>query len=115
MKAFGHFYLDKEKDIIINLFMEGESLSYVLRTPNHATGNLITNLARLCGLPISFDENKLKVVRGDVPCYIDDSDRSVYILRLGDTKVANAWAPGRHWSRPIYPGITNSARISILT
>ena len=52
MTAFGHFYLDKEKDIIVNLFMEGESLSYVLRTPNHATGNLITNLARLCGLPM---------------------------------------------------------------
>ena len=102
MKAFGHFYLDKEKDIIVDLFAEGESLSYVLRTPNHATGNLITNLARLCGLPITFDENKLKVVRGEIPCYIDDSNRAVYILRLGDTKVAN-----------IYPDRTIERKASI--
>ena len=38
---FGHFYLDKEKDMIVELDMEGQELSYVLRTPNHATGNLI--------------------------------------------------------------------------
>ncbi len=102
MTVFGHFYLDKEKDIIVDLYMEGETLSYVLRTPNHATGNLITNLARLCGLPISFDENGLKVVQGQVPCYIDDSNRAVYILRLGDTKVAN-----------IYPDKTIERKASI--
>ena len=55
MTYFGHFYLDKEKDIIADLFMEGETLSYVLRTPNHKSGNLLTNLARLCDLPLSFD------------------------------------------------------------
>ena len=54
MAVFGHFYLDKEKDIIVDINQEGEDLSYVLRTPNHATGNLITNLARLCGLEISL-------------------------------------------------------------
>ena len=64
MSAFGHFYLDKEKDIIVDLFMESGALSYVLRTPNHSTGNLITNLADLCGLSISFDEGGLKVIRG---------------------------------------------------
>ena len=30
MTNFGHFYLDKEKDIIVDLHMEGETLSYVL-------------------------------------------------------------------------------------
>ena len=41
------FYLDKEKDIIINLYRENEDeIRYVLETPNHNTGNLITNLAR---------------------------------------------------------------------
>lgn len=108
MKAFGHFYLDKEKDIIVDLFLEGESLSYVLRTPNHATGNLITNLARLCGLPISFDENKLKVVRGEIPCYIDDSNRAVYILRLGDTKVANIYPDGTIERKASIPAIAKT-------
>ncbi len=108
MKAFGHFYLDKEKDIIVDLFLEGESLSYVLRTPNHATGNLITNLARLCGLPISFDENKLKVVRGDIPCYIDDSNKAVYILRLGDTKVANIYPDGTIERKASIPAIAKT-------
>ena len=108
MTAFGHFYLDKEKDIIVNLFMEGESLSYVLRTPNHATGNLITNLARLCELPISFDENKLKVVRGQIPCYIDDSNRAVYILRLGDTKVANIYPDGTIERKASIPAIAKT-------
>ena len=108
MTAFGNFYLDKEKDIIVDLFMEGGSLSYVLRTPNHATGNLITNLARLCELPISFDENKLKVVRGEIPCYIDDSNRAVYILRLGDTKVANIYPDGTIERKASIPAIAKT-------
>ena len=52
MAAFGHFYLDKEKDLIVELDREGEEISYTLRTPNHGSGNLITNLARLCCLQI---------------------------------------------------------------
>ncbi len=56
MERFGQFYLDREKDIVVELFREEETLSYVLRTPNHHSGNLITNLARLCRLPISEDE-----------------------------------------------------------
>ena len=57
MEHFGHFYLDKEKDILVELYREGEDLSYVLRTPNHGTGNLITNLANLCGLPLETEES----------------------------------------------------------
>ena len=52
MSAFGQFYLDKEKDIIIALDMTAQGLRYTLRTPNHAKGNLITNLARVCSLPV---------------------------------------------------------------
>lgn len=44
MEAFGRFYLDKEKDLVVDLYREGDELRYVLRTPNHGTGNLITNL-----------------------------------------------------------------------
>ena len=41
MEHFGRFYLDKEKDLTVDLFREGEEISYVLRTPNHGTANLI--------------------------------------------------------------------------
>ncbi len=108
MKTFGQFYLDKEKDIIADLFMEGDELFYQLRTPNHATGNLITNLARLCSLPLEFDEGGLKVIRGRVPCYIDDANRAVYILRLGDTKVANIYPDGTIERKASIPAIAKT-------
>ena len=48
---FGRFYLDGEKDIIINLYKNSEEeLTYVIETPHHKTGNLITNLAKLCNV-----------------------------------------------------------------
>ena len=86
MKYFETFYLDKEKDMIVDLYLEGERMMYTLMTPNHGTGNLITNLAKLCDLPVSYDENGLKVIRGEVPCYIDAYNRKMYIFRLGNTK-----------------------------
>ena len=59
MANFGKFYLDKEKDIIIELDMTADGLRYVLRTPNHAKGNLIRNFARLCGLPLTTGDDGL--------------------------------------------------------
>ena len=45
---FNRFYLDKEKDIVITLYKENEDeLNYIIETPNHHTGNLITNLAKV--------------------------------------------------------------------
>ena len=46
MAYFGKFYLDKEKDIIVELSMEQSGLFYVLRTPNHAKGRLKDNQGR---------------------------------------------------------------------
>ncbi|MCR4694661.1 MAG: adenosine deaminase [Pseudobutyrivibrio sp.] len=106
MSYFGKFYLDKEKDIVINLYMDGNDMSYVLQTPYHETGNLITNLAVLCDLPISFDENNLKVIKGQIPCYIDDRNRSVYVLRLGSTKVANIYPDGTIERKASIPAIS---------
>ena len=40
MMYFQRLYLDREKDIAVELYMEGERLLYVMRTPNHHTGNL---------------------------------------------------------------------------
>ena len=79
MKWFQRFYLDKEKDIIVDLYKENafsgtmpgtntpaeapsvgqtDTMHFVLSTPNHGTGNLIRNLAALCGLPLGVVEHR---------------------------------------------------------
>ena len=105
---FGKLYLDKEKDIIIELSLNEGSMSYVLRTPNHAKGNLIINLARLCKLPLSTGEDGLKVIRGEVPCYVDERNREVYVLRLADTKVANIYPDGSIERKAYIPAISKT-------
>ena len=108
MIYFQRFYLDREKDIVVELYMEGERLFHVIRTPNHHTGNLISNLARLCGLETSFDEQGLKVIRGEVPCYFDGENRRMYILRLGNTKIANIYPDGRVELKASIPAISKT-------
>ena len=108
MTAFGQFYLDKEKDIIIALDMTAQGLRYTLRTPNHAKGNLITNLAHLCVLPLSVGEDGLKIIEGEVPCYIDERNREVYVLRLADTKVANIYPDGAIERKAYIPAISKT-------
>ncbi|MBR2827556.1 MAG: hypothetical protein IKE78_08685 [Erysipelotrichaceae bacterium] len=108
MKYFGRFYLDNEKDIIVELYRENDELYYVLRTPNHNTGNLITNFARLCSLDISYDDIGLKVVRGKIPAYIDADNRLMYILRFGNTKVANIFPDGRVELKATIPAVSKT-------
>ncbi len=108
MSQFGRFYLDKEKDIIVDLERTGEVLSYVLRTPNHRTGNLITNFANLCRLPISYDKNGLKIITGTIPCYIDGENRMVYILRFANVKVANIYPDGTIERKAYIPAIAKT-------
>ncbi|MBR0040297.1 MAG: adenosine deaminase [Oscillospiraceae bacterium] len=108
MIFFQQFYLDREKDIAVDLYLEGERLFYVIRTPNHRTGNLISNLAKLCGLQTSLDENGLKVIRDEIPCYVDGDNRSMYILRLGNTKIANIYPDGRVEMKASIPAISKT-------
>ncbi|MBR4466937.1 MAG: adenosine deaminase [Clostridia bacterium] len=108
MKPFQRFYLDKEKDMIVDLFLEDGAMSYVLRTPNHHSGNLISNLSRLCGLPASPGEDGLAVIRGQVPCYVDGYNRKVYIFRLGNTKVANIYPDGKIEMKAQVPSISKT-------
>ena len=105
---FGCFYLDREKDMIVSLDMEGDELAYVLSTPNHHTGNLINNLAKLCGLPVSRDAQGLKVIKGRIPCYIDAYNQPVYIFRLGNTKTANIYPDGRIEMKASVPSISKT-------
>ena len=108
MIFFQQFYLDREKDIAVDLYMEGDRLFHVIRTPNHHTGNLITNLARLCALETAEDENGLKVIRGEIPCYYDGDNRKMYILRLGNTKIANIFPDGRVELKASIPAISKT-------
>ena len=105
---FQRFYLDKEKDMIVDLFREGERMDYVLSTPNHSTGNLIRNLARLCSLELSTGEQGLLVIRGTVPSYIDGYNHQVYVFRLGDTKVANIYPDGQVEIKAQIPAISKT-------
>ncbi len=108
MKYFGHLFLDKEKDIIVDLYLDLEELRYEIRTPNHKTGNLITNLAKLTALPISYDANGLKVIRGTVPCYFHPVHQQIYIFRLNDTKVANIYPNGTIEIKALIPSIAKT-------
>ena len=108
MIFFQQFYLDREKDIAVDLYMDGDRMIDVIRTPNHHTGNLITNLAKLCGLETTQDENGLKVIRSEVPCYYDGDNQRIYILRLGNTKIANIYPSGRVELKASVPAISKT-------
>ncbi|MBO4837725.1 MAG: adenosine deaminase [Clostridia bacterium] len=108
MIYFQQFYLDREKDIAVELYLDGERMEYLIRTPNHHTGNLISNLALLCGLETGTDDRGLKVIRGEVPCYFDGDNRRMYILRLGNTKVANIFPDGRVEMKASIPAISKT-------
>ena len=112
-KHFTTFYLDKERDIVIDLYKEYEKkvcspkdkkcpkkdrpqwdnqwdkLDYVIRTPNHRTGNLISNLARICGVETVKDENDMKIITGSIPASINAKNEDVYIFKMGDYQIAN--------------------------
>ena len=109
MAYFGHFYLDREKDIIVELYRDGGEMRYVLRTPNHHSGNLITNFAALCGAELETEESTgLKIMTGPVFSYIDGNNRQVYIMRLGGTKVANIYPDGLIERKATVPAIAKT-------
>lgn len=108
MAYFGKFYLDKEKDVIVSLFLRVGEMSYRIETPNHGTGNLISNLAKLCNVDITFAKNGLKIMEGPVPCYRDGENRKVWIMRLADTKVANIYPDGSIERKAYIPAIAKT-------
>ena len=84
------FYLDKEKDIIVNLSKTGEDeITYILETPNHHSGNLITNLAKICNVETVKNDKNMKIITGKIPASINGDNEEVYIFRLGGIKIAN--------------------------
>ena len=108
MTYFTGFFLDAEKDIIVSLYKELDKLYYVLETPNHHTGNLIRNLAKICGLPLSQNDEGMLVIRGEVPCYVDAGNNDIYIFKLGDVEIANIYQDGRVEMKAAIPAIAKT-------
>ncbi|MBP3502747.1 MAG: adenosine deaminase [Clostridia bacterium] len=109
MKFFDKFYLDKEKDIIVNLYNENQDeLKYIIETPNHKTGNLITNLARICGVNTIKNENDMKIITGTIPASINSDNEEVYIFRLGGIKIANIYLNGKIEIKAQIPAINKT-------
>ena len=108
MEKFKEFALDKEKDIVITLYKQGEDMYYALSTPNHTTGNLIRNFAKLCHLPLSKNKDGLFVIRGQVPCFINGNNEKVYIFSLRDITAANIYSDGRIEQRASVPAISKT-------
>ncbi len=109
MKYINKFYLDKEKDIIVKLYKEKQDeIIYVIETPNHHTGNLITNIANICGLETIQDKNNLKVIKGVIPASLNGDGEEVYILRIGGIKIANIYENGKVEIKAKIPAITKT-------
>ena len=109
LNLFNKFYLDKEKDIIVNLYKTNEDeLTYILETPNHNTGNLITNLAKLCNVETIKNENDMKIIKGTIPASINGDNEIVYIFRLGGFKIANIFEDGKIEIKAKIPAITKT-------
>ncbi len=108
-RILSKFYLDKEKDIIITVYKVSEDeAEYILETPNHNTGNLITNLAKICNLETTKDENDLKIIKGRIEASINGDNKEVYILRLGGIKIANIFEDGEVEIKAKIPAITKT-------
>ena len=108
-KLFQKFYLDKEKDIIVNLYKEKEDeLEYILETPNHNTGNLITNLARICNLKTIKNSEDKKIIKGILQANLNGENETVYIFRLGGIKIANIYENGKIEIKAKIPAISKT-------
>jgi len=107
MEYFNTFFIDKESDIRVDLYKnEGNYLSYVISTPNVHSGNLISNFAKVTNQKVSFNKNKMKVIKGKIPCLLTSHNDEVYIFRLNGMKIANINGDGTIEKRALVPAIS---------
>lgn len=107
MSYFGKLYLDKDKDIVVELDMEKSVLSYTLYTTNHQSDNLINNFARVSNQKTTVKNGKT-VITGKIPCYFKGDGRRVYIFRLNGTKIANIYPDGKIEVNCLIPAIAKT-------
>ncbi|SHI45274.1 amidohydrolase family protein [Pseudobutyrivibrio xylanivorans] len=108
MTYFTCFFLDKEKDIIVNLYKDLDRMLYILKTPNHGTGNLIRNIAKTCHLELTKDENEMLVIKGEIPCFIDGNNKESYIFSLNDMEIASISPDGTVDVKATIPAIAKT-------
>lgn len=107
MRYFGKLYLDKEKDIVVTLWMDQSVLSYTIHAINHQSDNLINNLAAISGQQTTLREGR-RVIEGRIPCYIKGDGQRVYIFRLNGTKLANIYPDGKIEVNSVIPAIAKT-------
>lgn len=108
-KYINKFYLDREKDIIVTLYKTNiDEITYILETPNHNTGNLITNLAKIFKVETQKNENDMKIITDVIPASINGDNKIVYIFRLGGFKIANIYEDGNIEIKAKIPAITKT-------
>lgn len=107
MSYFGTFYLDKEKDIVVELDMEAGQLSYTMYATNHKSDNLINNLARVSRCETVCKDNRT-VICGEIPCYIKGDGQRVYVFRLNGLKIANIYPNGEIQVNSLIPAIAKT-------
>lgn len=107
MSYFGKLYLDKEKDIVVDLDMDGRVLSYTISLINHQSENLIHNLAIISGQKTVLQDGKT-VIKGEIPCYIKGDGQRVYIFRVNGTKLANIYPDGKIEVTSLIPAIAKT-------
>lgn len=107
MALFGIFYLDKEKDIVVELDMDQDQLSYTIYATNLKSDNLINNLARVSCRPAAQKDGRT-VITGDIPCYIKGDGQRVYILRINGLKLANIYPDGKIQVNSLIPAIAKT-------
>ncbi len=109
MKLYLRLFLDKEKDIIVNFYRSTyDELNYVIETPYHNSGNLISNLAKICGVSTSRNEHDMKIIKGSLPLCINGDNREVFIFRLGGIKIANIYTDGKFEIKAKIPAISKT-------
>lgn len=102
------FYLDKEKDIIVSIYKDNKGVFYVINTPNHHTGHLISNLANIANLKTKKDNNDMKYIKEYIPAYITSRNTIVYVLKLKDIKIANIYPDGHIAQKATIPAINKT-------
>ena len=107
MALFGTFYLDKEKDIVVELDKTQDLLYYTIYATNHKSDNLINNLARVSCRPTVCRDGRT-VITGDIPCYIKGDGQRVYILRINGLKLANIYPDGKIQVNSLIPAIAKT-------
>ena len=108
MKYYDSLYLDLEKDVVIDFYIDKDKFYYVLKTPNHNTGNLIRNFASICNLKLSTGEDGLLQIEGRVPCFINEENKRVHILKFNNKTVAVINSKGKILPRAMVPAISKT-------